>query len=143
MSSDIPQLRAAGQLNAERLSSAKFCLSPNLGKIWKSVNKTAPIGINIRPYNITKSSSFITRAGKQAAIVVISPAARVTFQRFQFGVTVCKARPARYRVGFAVVHPAITTQAAPAIPAPIYAIGPGAIVTFAAAHRIPEHIQAT
>ncbi len=34
-------------------------------------------------------------AGKSAATEVMAPTASVTFQRFQFGVIVCMARPAR------------------------------------------------
>ena len=43
---------------------------------------TAPIGINIKPYKATKSKSFMTSAGKQAAVVVIMPTTIVTFQVF-------------------------------------------------------------
>jgi len=78
---------------------------------------TAPIGISKKPYIATKSSSFITSAGKQAARVVTNPVMSVTFHVFQVGTNDCKARPARYIVGLAVVHPAMITHTAPAIPA--------------------------
>src|SRR5699024_1251266 len=84
----------------------------------------------------------MTKAGKQAAMEVTKPVKSVTFQRFQSGVTDWKASPALYIVGFAVDQPAITTHTAPAIPALLSAIMPGAIAPAAAAVKTPEAIQA-
>src|SRR5437870_12607785 len=99
--------------------------------------------MRISPYSATKSSSRIIRAGKIAAAVVTAPAASVTFQRFQLGEIVWSARPARYKVGFAVVHDALTTVTAPGPPAPREAMGPGATSPSAAARRMPAGEQAT
>ena len=49
-------------------------------------------------------------------MVVITPTIKVTNHRGHPGVTTCKAKPARYSVGFAVVQPAITTVNAPIAP---------------------------
>src|SRR6266550_2784885 len=137
------QVTAAGQLNKRLLHSAKRCRKPSLGRSQKSAKITAPIGIRISPYSATKSSSRIIRAGKIAAAVVTAPATSVTFQRFQLGEMVWRAMPARYSVGLAVVHEAMTTVTAPVTPAPREAMGPGATSPSAAAHRMPDAIQAT
>src|SRR5207248_10467131 len=112
------QVNAAGQRNNRRCHAAQPCRKPSLGRSQKSAKITAPIGIRISPDSATKSSSRIIRAGKIAAAVVTAPATSVTFQRFQLGEMVWRAMPARYSVGVAVVHEAMTTVTAPVTPAP-------------------------
>jgi hypothetical protein len=80
-------VRPADQLKSNPIFSAKLLVRFIFGNAITSKKITAPIGININPYSATKSSSFITRAGKHAAIDVTNPVKSVTFQRFQFGVT--------------------------------------------------------
>lgn len=78
------------------------------------------------------------------------PTSMVTLARDWFGISACDASPARYRLEFAVVHPATTTMTKPEAPRAKKATSPGSTISMlrfimaaVAAPIRPAEIQAT